>query len=198
MSCRYCRERLSAYLDSELNPEELAQVQGHLDSCQACFAEYRALSETKRALASLGARCSRDEIERLLQTDVGEAVRRYANMPVSPRTVAAAILSFLGIWVATTRLTSREGRHGAPLPDGAYLVPISQEQAPQAFNGASVILSVVEVRTAPMPPQACMLVPMGASVVGPSVMLCAPPPQPVRPVTSVRPTLYLSASVWSR
>lgn len=198
MSCRYCRDRLSAYLDSELNSEELAQVQGHLDSCQACFAEYRALSETKRALASLGARCSREEIERLLQTDVGEAVRHYANMPVSPRTVAAAILSFLGIWVATTRLTTREGEHGAPLPEGAYLVPVSQEEMAPGFVGHSVILSVVEVRSDPALPQTCMMVPMGTSVVGPSVMLCAPPPRPLRPPVPPRSAWFFSATIWSR
>jgi anti-sigma factor RsiW len=89
MSCRFCRERLSAYLDSELCDQEKGEVQSHLECCAACQVEYRALRETKQALASLGARVSREEIERLLQTDVGEAVRRYASMPVSPRTVTA-------------------------------------------------------------------------------------------------------------
>ena len=197
MSCRYCRERLSAYLDSELNAEELEQVQVHLDACTSCHREYRALAETKSALACLGARVSRDEIERLLQTDVGEAVRHYASMPVSPRTVAAAILSFLGLWLATARLTGREDRHGAPQPDGAYFMP--QEATPMAYAGNGFILSVVEVRPIPRllmgGAETCRLVPMEASLMGPSMVYCAPVPRPVRLSATVRQTFLLVPSL---
>lgn len=194
MSCRYCRERLSAFLDSELNSEEREQVQAHLDVCSSCHTEYRALTETKNALASLGARVSREEIERLLQTDVGEAVRRYASLQVSPRTVAAAVLSFMGLWLATARLTGREDRHGAPLPEGAYLMP--QEATALAYAGNGFILSVVEVRPVPRlllgGAETCRMVPMEASIIGSSVMFCAPAPRPVRMPISVRQTIFFA------
>lgn len=198
MSCRYCRERLSAFLDAELSTEELQQVQAHLDACASCNTEYRALSETKCALASLGARVSREEIERLLQTDVGEAVRRYAAMPVSPRTVAAAILSLVGLWLATTRLTGREDRQGAPLPEGAYLIPVSQESVEMASVGGGLMLSAVEVRSFSRPlignQETCMMVPMTASVMGPTALFCGPVPRPVRTSLSMQQALVFTPS----
>jgi hypothetical protein len=120
MQCRQCRGLLSAFLDSELCQEEMWQVRTHLDLCCPCQSEFRSLKETKCALASLGARVSRDDIDRLLQTDVGEAARRIASMPVSPRTVTAAFLSLFGVWLVSTRLTTHDDRTGVPLPDGAY------------------------------------------------------------------------------
>ena len=164
MSCRFCRERLSAYLDSELSDHEKTEVQSHLECCAACQGEYRTLRETKQALASLGARVSREEIERLLQTDVGEAVRRYANMPVSPRTVAAAILSVIGLCVATARFTTRESSR--PLPEGAYLVS-------QPGPYGSVRYSILEVRSVhPLPAETCISMPSNA------MLFCAPTPPP--------------------
>ncbi|WP_343075957.1 anti-sigma factor family protein [Armatimonas rosea] len=184
MSCRHCRERLSAYLDSELSPDEREGVQSHLDSCAACTVEYRALAETKRALASLGARVSREEIERLLQTDVGETVRRYANMPVSPRTITAAILSVIGLCAVTARLTTRESRRGTPLSEGGYLV--IQPDTPQATMAFSVLevsshqhLLASQNNIA----ETCYVVPAESSVLRPAIYcgtvyaLPTPPPQ---------------------
>lgn len=164
MYCRHCRQRLSAFLDSELPSQELAEIRNHLESCTACNLEYRTLAETKRALASLGARVSRDEIERLLQTDVGDAVRRYATMPVSPRTIAAAILSVIGLCVATARITTRESRRGTPLPEGAYLVS-------QPGPYGSTRYSLLEVRNIhPLPAETCISMPSNG------MLFCAPPP----------------------
>lgn len=185
MTCRTCRDRLSAYLDAELSADESAGVQEHLAQCSCCSAEYRALSETKRALASLGARVSREEIERLLQTDVGETVRRYANMPVSPRTITAAILSVIGLCVATARLTTREGRRGTPLSEGGYLVV--QPQGPQSSMAFSV-LEYAPLPAQPISAETCIIVPSHDSVLRPTVYcgtlyaLPTPPPPP-RPAT---------------
>lgn len=177
MTCRCCRDLLSAYLDSELAADERAGVQSHLETCAACNVEYRALAETKRALASLGARVSREEIERLLQTDVGETVRRYANMPVSPRTITAAILSVIGLCVATARITSRESRRGTPLPEGAYLIS-------QPDLSGKMHYSILEVRNIPpMPAETCILVPSNG------MLFCAPTPPPAN-----RNSFYFQAS----
>ena len=165
MSCRHCRERLSAFLDSELPTNELAEIRSHLECCAACAVEYRALSETKCALASLGARVSREEIERLLQTDVGDAVRRYASMSVSPRTITAAILSVIGLCVATARIATRESLRGTPLPEGAYLVS-------QPGPSGTVRYSILEVRNIhPLPNETCISMPSNG------MLFCVPPPQ---------------------
>ena len=182
MSCRFCRERLSAYLDSELSDPEKTEVQSHLECCAACQVEYRALRETKQALASLGARVSREEIERLLQTDVGEAVRRCANMPVSPRTVAAAILSVIGLCVATARVATREARRGTPNPEGTYLVV--QPEGPQG-SGRFSVLEVHPISTTAA--ETCVAFPTDSSVMQPAIycgtLYTVPTPTPVRHTT---------------
>lgn len=195
MLCRFCRERLSAYLDSELSDHERIEVQSHLECCAACQTEYRALRETKHALASLGARVSREEIERLLQTDVGEAVRHYANMPISPRTFAAAILSVIGLCVATARVATRESRRGTPVPEGAYL--IMQPDGPAVSARFSVLelhpLSTTSAET-------CISLPNGNSVMQPAVycgtLSAVPSPAPVTamPRSVVKHSFFFQAS----
>lgn len=150
MHCRHCRGLLSAYLDSELQDEEMWEVRSHLDHCSACQTELRSLRETKCALASLGARVSREEIERLLQTDVGEAARHIANMPVSPRTVAAAFLSLFGVWIASTRLATHDDRSGAPLPEGAYQVTVSGLTEAQCSSCTLIATPVRVVEVSPV------------------------------------------------
>ena len=171
-------------------------MQSHLECCAACQVEYRALRETKQALASLGARVSREEIERLLQTDVGEAVRRYANMPISPRTFTAAILSVIGLCVATARVATRESRRGAPMPEGAYL--IVQPDGPVGSTRFSVLefhpLSVTSAET-------CISLPNANSVMQPAVycgtLSAVPSPVPVQRTqrTLIQHSFFFQASL---
>ena len=46
MSCETTRERLSAYVDGELPPDEAAETAEHLASCAACAREYEAMLKT--------------------------------------------------------------------------------------------------------------------------------------------------------
>ncbi|HET7456106.1 MAG TPA: anti-sigma factor [Gemmatimonadaceae bacterium] len=48
--CEETRERLSAYVDGELPPDEAAAVAEHLTSCAACAREYDAVLQTVRTL----------------------------------------------------------------------------------------------------------------------------------------------------
>ena len=120
MQCRRIGSLLSAFLDGELDEEESWAVQAHLDRCSHCRAEHQALLETKQALVALGRRTPRADLERLLQTEVREVARQVANYPISPRTLAAALLTLIGVWAATTQLGHHDDRHGPPLPEGAY------------------------------------------------------------------------------
>jgi anti-sigma factor RsiW len=46
MSCVVTRERLSAYVDGELPPEQAGEVAGHLASCAECAYEYEGILDT--------------------------------------------------------------------------------------------------------------------------------------------------------
>jgi anti-sigma factor RsiW len=53
MTCEQVHEKMTEYLEGSLDPETSGLVQTHLDSCPDCRAEFRALAETKRAVAGL-------------------------------------------------------------------------------------------------------------------------------------------------
>lgn len=46
MKCDRCRELLSWYLESDLRPEDMEEVERHLSTCQECSDELRLLEET--------------------------------------------------------------------------------------------------------------------------------------------------------
>lgn len=50
MSCTETRERLSAYVDGELPPDQAAEIAEHLTSCVACAREYEAVLKTVQTL----------------------------------------------------------------------------------------------------------------------------------------------------
>lgn len=50
MSCAATRERLSAYVDGELPPDQAAEIAEHLSSCAACAREYEAVLKTVQTL----------------------------------------------------------------------------------------------------------------------------------------------------
>lgn len=57
-SCRECRDRLSPYLEGELEGKEFARLEEHLDECAACRAElelFRLTVDTLRGLPDLPA-----------------------------------------------------------------------------------------------------------------------------------------------
>lgn len=53
MKCHRVIELLSAYIDSELTPDEISQIRSHLFKCNACDAEHRALVAARDALTNL-------------------------------------------------------------------------------------------------------------------------------------------------
>ena len=46
--CEQCEELLQPYLDRELNDEERAEAEGHLDGCSYCRKRYRFEVELRR------------------------------------------------------------------------------------------------------------------------------------------------------
>jgi|GEM_PF-1024637 len=53
MICLDMQERLSAYLDGDLSPEEMKEVAGHLSGCESCQAVLTELRQVRDALRSL-------------------------------------------------------------------------------------------------------------------------------------------------
>jgi anti-sigma factor RsiW len=53
MRCRNVQNRLSAYQDKELKPEEQEEVSNHLLSCQSCRMEYEKLGRSWQILGEL-------------------------------------------------------------------------------------------------------------------------------------------------
>ncbi len=145
MQCRRIENLLSAYLDGELDRDEAWAVENHLSRCSACREEYRSLQATKNVLASLARRSSRSELDRLLAADVGTLARDAVNYAVSPRTVAAVVLSIVGLWAASRQLARSDDRLGPPLPEQAYrpvVVPIPESETYPAAPPASCLLVV--------------------------------------------------------
>jgi len=82
MNCAATRERLSAYVDGELPPDEAAAVAEHLTSCAACALEYEAVLKTVRTL--------REGLVRHRAPDVLRARVRAALRDQQPDGVVAA------------------------------------------------------------------------------------------------------------
>ena len=45
MNCDYCKDKLSAFIDNELSPEERLLMEGHLKTCTSCAREAETLNQ---------------------------------------------------------------------------------------------------------------------------------------------------------
>jgi anti-sigma factor RsiW len=118
MSCAPTRERLSAYVDAELPPDEAAAVAEHLTTCAACGREYGDLLETVRTLREGLVRHRAPDV---LRARVRAALRDEGASRVGPvrrdvgvpwRAVAAAVVIARGS-SGLTLLAARGGRPAA-------------------------------------------------------------------------------------
>ena len=75
MPCERVRKRLSDYLDRELTPAIDGQVGAHLESCDACREEARALGALVAASAAMGGRAIPRDI-------AGAVMSRIASQPI--------------------------------------------------------------------------------------------------------------------
>jgi anti-sigma factor RsiW len=62
--CQQYTDKLSAYIDNELPPSELNDVESHIGSCDLCQNEIHALKSTRHALKSLLPKIEPDDRER--------------------------------------------------------------------------------------------------------------------------------------
>ena len=50
MNCQDCRERLDEFVDRELSPKDVAEIEFHLDHCGDCHGRYRFQADFKRLI----------------------------------------------------------------------------------------------------------------------------------------------------
>ena len=97
MKCSQVQTSLSEYLDGGLGPVQGAHVREHLDHCEGCAAQWRALRQTVRLVAHLGNEKCPVDLRASVALAVQERTVRAARRPLflSPR-----VLSGGGAFVA--------------------------------------------------------------------------------------------------
>lgn len=78
MDCADCLERLYAYLDRELNPDEVTEVRTHLDDCGGCDDNF-VIEE--RFLARVRDCCAEDKAPVELRTRIVTRLRMEHDAP---------------------------------------------------------------------------------------------------------------------
>lgn len=91
MKCKRTSERLSAYLDGELPPQETLAVQQHLRACARCAAELDELKRLNGVLGSLSGMVPPMDFTRRVR----EAAQRRPAAPI--RVSPVAVLRFNGV-----------------------------------------------------------------------------------------------------
>jgi anti-sigma factor RsiW len=98
MTCEPWREKLSAYVDSEGSPEELAGLEAHLRTCPSCAADALGLMKLKRMTQAAAARYSPSPEFRQRMAKSVQAYRKpvwkFAWMPRLVWVAAALALIF--------------------------------------------------------------------------------------------------------
>lgn len=117
MTCDLNRDKLDAYADESLSPEELAAIEDHMRNCPSCAAEALARLQMKRATRTAAANFAlsagftmRPEFRRKLEKTIQKSQRPlWGNARLQWLAAAAVALLLLAASVITvTRHASRE------------------------------------------------------------------------------------------
>ncbi len=150
--CREVRRLLEAYLDGELAPAQVLEVEAHAGACAVC-GERLALDRAVRTAVArrVHARTAPDSLRaRALASMDAERtraeVRRQAGPPLGWRTVSAvaAAAAIPVAWGIAHPVTDRAGRDSAP-------VAVQSAAAPLDID--AVIDQFVEWHARPLPPE---------------------------------------------
>jgi hypothetical protein len=146
MKCKNSKQTASAYLDRELQPQEMAKYTGHLASCANCQSYLSELNNLSYALASL----PRVEAPRELHSYVMGPIRRQVNgefqpierlvdfcQKLNPRLVSYGVgLMVSGILFGLTLAGLRPYRviEGGPIPAQYYSAILGSDAEFDAYN----------------------------------------------------------------
>jgi hypothetical protein len=112
MSCKFEKERLSAYHDGELDPRERAQVEKHVKECPACARDLQNVQGVSNLIRSAGRALAPEELRRGLRVAPEPQVIRFRGYLQGALACAAAMLLVFVI----IALTQSGGP--APVEDG--------------------------------------------------------------------------------
>lgn len=137
MNHRGAARRLSAYLDTEISPEETAEVRSHLALCPDCRAEIEELRATRRLLGSLEAPELPQGFAADLRTRLGRPPSsRWAWWPAwVPRPAAAfAVLALVLLLLSVPAIRGHQDRlRAAEIGPDLFLRRAAQAQARDPF-----------------------------------------------------------------
>ena len=108
MNCEDTAERLSAYLDGELEPQAAARLREHLAGCPQCGARLRDLGELDRALDALEGMPAPVSFARRVRLAAAAGSLAGTEAPGRARVadvlsrVAAVLIAAVGLWVGVT------------------------------------------------------------------------------------------------
>lgn len=130
---------LSAYLDGELPPEEVAEVERHLAECPSCRAELDDLRATVRILKLARTPEAPDDLEELILARAGR--RRWLTWPTWPKpAVALAAVALAVILVATPLLRGHRDRlRAAEVSPDVFIRAAVQSAADDPFMDRAYI-----------------------------------------------------------
>ena len=119
MACQQWSEKLDAYLDGELPPEEEQTLRGHLRGCAGCAADSLGRLQTKRAIQTAGQRFVPDAAFRLrVQKSLAKAKPARRWQWLTAMATAAAVLLIVGaILLSRNRDLAREKQLTSELAD---------------------------------------------------------------------------------
>lgn len=108
MTCEFCRERLTDFIEGELPPDVEDQVRAHLAECEECARELSQLRAVVSAIHALPEVAPPAELRQRLRRIPTTAAREPERRPAWRRvryvvaSVAAAAAALLLIWAGTT------------------------------------------------------------------------------------------------
>lgn len=149
MKCLVWKEKISGYIDGEMTPAEVREVEAHLEACESCRALERRMRAVGGGVARIEAAVSPDFREKLFARLEAEELLprrrslfafslRWAAMPLA---AAAAVGLFM--------LVSPEKGKDTIFPQGglpqvAQQAPLSPGGSPQAEGNRSSSSSTIE------------------------------------------------------
>jgi Ca-activated chloride channel family protein len=118
MNCEQIREKLTAYLLGDLDPETTAEIRGHLETCDGCRAAAREIEPTldllRDALAATSSKSpkklwpeKRARVMRARPTGIRKVIRWFTVSHPRMARAAVILVAFSFIWVVSGELMFR-------------------------------------------------------------------------------------------